>query len=83
MPSADEVVETLCGVLDKEGLGRVCVAAHSYGTFYASRLVQLQPQRVHSVALIDPVTFNMFTGGCWLCAHVQGRVGVGCVPYLY
>ncbi|PNH03682.1 hypothetical protein TSOC_010242 [Tetrabaena socialis] len=37
-----------------------CVVAHSYGTFVASRLAQLHPQRLQSLALLDPVCFGMF-----------------------
>jgi pimeloyl-ACP methyl ester carboxylesterase len=56
-----------------EGGGGVCIAGHSYGTFFASRLMQMHPELVHSTCLIDPVAFNMFTGGCgerWVGARV-------------
>ena len=70
-----QVVEALVGILDAHGIPKVCASGHSYGTFYASRLRQLHPERVQSMCLIDPVTFNMFTGGvcgCRVCAH-HGR----------
>lgn len=58
---------------------------HSYGTFVASRMIQMHGGRVHSVALIDPVCFGepalyYLTLAAWLCGmmalvHVQ-QVGV-------
>mmetsp|Transcript_23683 Transcript_23683/g.51983 ORF Transcript_23683/g.51983 Transcript_23683/m.51983 type:complete len:595 (+) Transcript_23683:246-2030(+) len=62
VPCVDEVVEEVMAVLDKHGVQKVCVTGHSYGTFMCSRIVQQYPQRVQSLALIDPVCFIMFSG---------------------
>lgn len=35
---------------------------HSYGTFHCSRFVQMYPEMVQSLCLMDPVNFNMFSG---------------------
>ena len=43
-----------------EQLPAACLVGHSYGTAVASRLLQAAPQRVHSLALLDPVCFGMF-----------------------
>lgn len=60
---AEEVVDGMVELLTQHlGWARTCISGHSYGTFYASRLLQLYPHLVDSVCLIDPVTFNMFTG---------------------
>lgn len=64
-------VAVLGEVLDARSVPRVSVVAHSYGTFFASRMMQLAPERVHSLCLVDPVAFNMFTGGWGLvCAKM-------------
>ncbi|KAJ9505199.1 hypothetical protein QJQ45_029273 [Haematococcus lacustris] len=62
VPNSDEVVELVRGVCDHHGIKCACVASHSYGTFQASRLLQLHPSYVACLCLIDPVTFLMFTG---------------------
>ncbi|KAF5831108.1 Alpha/Beta hydrolase protein [Dunaliella salina] len=62
IPDADEVVEAIAGMLRKHNVPRMAVAAHSYGTLHSSRLLQMYPQLVQSICLIDPVNFNMFTG---------------------
>ena len=36
-------------------LDQACFVGHSYGTFCTSRIVQLFPTAVHSVAMLDPV----------------------------
>ncbi|MEW5297119.1 MAG: hypothetical protein WDW38_005931 [Sanguina aurantia] len=62
VPEVDTVVEALVEILDGLQLPSVGVVAHSYGTFMASRLVQRSPSYVRSMTLLDPCTFNMFTG---------------------
>lgn len=54
--------QALVEILDGLQLPSVGVVAHSYGTFMASRLVQRSPSYVRSMTLLDPCTFNMFTG---------------------
>lgn len=49
-------------VMDRLGLERFGVVAHSYGTFMASRLAQRVPRRLAYLSLLDPVCFFMFTG---------------------
>jgi len=66
VPSEDEVVDVIVEVMDRLELPSAAVVAHSYGTFMASRLVQRQPSRVQSLALLDPVCFIMFDGGMLL-----------------
>ncbi|KAF8073253.1 NIFU1 [Scenedesmus sp. PABB004] len=60
IPPVDEVAEGVVRVLEAEGLPRVCVVAHSYGSFVASVLNRRFAQRVHSVVLVDPVCLGMF-----------------------
>ena len=44
VPDEDCVAGWIAGALRRHGLGAAHVVAHSYGTFMASRLVQLQPR---------------------------------------
>ncbi|KXZ52317.1 hypothetical protein GPECTOR_10g949 [Gonium pectorale] len=62
VPEEDEVVARVFGALQRHGVQQVHVAAHSYGTFMASRLVQLHKPTVASLTLLDPVCFVMFSG---------------------
>lgn len=62
IPSEEEVTEIIVEILDKHQIDQVSCTAHSYGTFFASRLVQRFKSRVHSLVLIDPVAFVMFSG---------------------
>lgn len=39
---------------------QVCCVAHSYGTFVASRMAQLYPASIQSLALLDPVNLGVF-----------------------
>jgi pimeloyl-ACP methyl ester carboxylesterase len=58
--TADEVAETVVGILDKQGVKEACVVGHSYGTFIAGALARNHRKRVHTLCLIDPVCFGMF-----------------------
>eukprot|EP00882_Tetradesmus_deserticola_P002665 GHRQ01002835.1.p1 GENE.GHRQ01002835.1~~GHRQ01002835.1.p1 ORF type:complete len:271 (+),score=126.08 GHRQ01002835.1:316-1128(+) len=58
--TADEVAAAVVGMLDELGVPRVCVMAHSYGTFIASLLVRHHPERLASLYLLDPVCIGMF-----------------------
>ncbi|KAG2436358.1 hypothetical protein HXX76_006665 [Chlamydomonas incerta] len=60
IPSADDIALAAAALLSRLGVPEACVVAHSYGTFVASRLAQLQPDRLLSLALLDPVCFGMF-----------------------
>ncbi|KAG2483256.1 hypothetical protein HYH03_017854 [Edaphochlamys debaryana] len=60
IPTADQVAHSAVALLDRLGVGQAAVVAHSYGTFVASRLAQLHPGRLQSLALLDPVCFGMF-----------------------
>jgi hypothetical protein len=62
IPSEEQVTELIIEVLDKHQIDQVSCVAHSYGTFFASRLIQRFKSRVHSLVLIDPVAFVMFSG---------------------
>ena len=44
-----------CAVLFSAAAWQVCVVAHSYGTFVASAMCQRTPERIQSLALLDPV----------------------------
>lgn len=55
VPAEDEIVEDIAGALVVHGVRQVHVVAHSYGTFMASRLVQLHKVMVASLTLLDPV----------------------------
>jgi pimeloyl-ACP methyl ester carboxylesterase len=62
LPAVDGVVAALAAICGEHRLGPLAVVGHSYGTLMASRLVQLHPRLVHSLALIDPVCLMMFSG---------------------
>ncbi|EFJ53114.1 hypothetical protein VOLCADRAFT_115694 [Volvox carteri f. nagariensis] len=62
VPEEDEVVACIAGALARHSVKQVHVVAHSYGTFMASRLVQLHRPMVASLTLLDPVCFIMFSG---------------------
>ena len=62
IPCEEEVTETIIEVLDRLEVKQVSCVAHSYGTFFTSRLIQRFRDRVHSLVLIDPVCFVMFSG---------------------
>lgn len=61
-PAVDTVANAAAAALQSLDVQSACVVGHSYGTFTASRLLQLHPSLVHSMVLIDPVCFCMFTG---------------------
>eukprot|EP00798_Chlamydomonas_sp_ICE-L_P022044 gene22044-29110_t len=67
VPSVDDVVSVIINALDIHGIDKVCVSGHSYGTFKASRLVQLHPERVHSLAIIDPCVCSAIA--TWIVAR--------------
>lgn len=52
----DEVAAAVKDMVLKSGAQKCCLVAHSYGTFVASRVVQLYPDIVHSTCLLDPVS---------------------------
>mmetsp|Transcript_17579 Transcript_17579/g.52802 ORF Transcript_17579/g.52802 Transcript_17579/m.52802 type:complete len:1028 (-) Transcript_17579:267-3350(-) len=54
-PLVDEVAHAVASAVTAAGYQDACFVAHSYGTFVVSRLCQLYPQMVHSMALLDPV----------------------------
>lgn len=49
-------------MFDLHGITKASLLAHSYGTFYVSCLLKLLPERLHSMALIDPVCCCMWSG---------------------
>lgn len=62
IPDADVVMTNVTAIIDLHDLKHPSVIGHSFGTLYASRLLQLSPGRVSSVSLLDPVCFLVFTG---------------------
>lgn len=62
VPSEEAVVDVIVEILGRCNVTSASVVAHSYGTFMSSRLVQRHPELVHSLVLIDPVCFVMFSG---------------------
>lgn len=59
VPTAEETVTSLCGVLDADGHPQACFFAHSLGTVSVSWMLR-HPEgcrRVASTMLVDPVTF--------------------------
>lgn len=62
VPSVDEVVPSIAAILKVHDVAPACVVGHSFGTLIASRLLQLHPGRVSSLALLDPVCFLIFSG---------------------
>lgn len=53
--AVDEVARGVRAALAARGYEEAVVVGHSYGTFVASRFVQLYPECVHALALLDPV----------------------------
>src|SRR3954468_8498797 len=53
--NAGDLARWLAQVLDALGLDRVHLAGNSYGGFLALHLAAAMPERVHSIALFDPV----------------------------
>ncbi|KAG2487353.1 hypothetical protein HYH03_014066 [Edaphochlamys debaryana] len=58
VPSADDISNAVVRLMGEQGVDQACLVAHSYGTFVASRLAQVHPKRLQSLALLDP-------GGAW------------------
>ncbi|WIA08349.1 hypothetical protein OEZ85_007789 [Tetradesmus obliquus] len=58
--TADEVADSVAGILDKLNVKEACVVGHSYGTFIAGMLARHHRKRVHTLCLMDPVCFGMF-----------------------
>lgn len=54
-PSIDDVVRDVARILEVHRVKKCVVVGHSYGTFIASRLNALHPQRVAGLCLVDPV----------------------------
>ena len=53
--SVDDVALAAVNAVKKLGAQQACFIGHSYGSFCVSRIVQLYPEAVHSIALLDPV----------------------------
>jgi len=53
--SVDDVAKAAVAAVHKLGFKQACFVGHSYGTFCVSRIVQLYPEAVHSITLLDPV----------------------------
>jgi pimeloyl-ACP methyl ester carboxylesterase len=51
----DDAAHAVAALLRARGHRRACIIGHSYGSFVASRIVQLHPRLVHSVCMLDPV----------------------------
>ncbi|GBF95505.1 hypothetical protein Rsub_07855 [Raphidocelis subcapitata] len=62
IPTVDEGVEAMLGILDAHSIPRAAFVGHSFGTFFLSRLNRVAPQRVAAMALIDPVCMCMWSG---------------------
>ncbi|WIA17545.1 hypothetical protein OEZ85_014374 [Tetradesmus obliquus] len=62
IPTAPEVARDMSAMFDLHGIRKASMVAHSYGTFYVSCLLKLAPEKVHSMALIDPVCCCMWSG---------------------
>ncbi|KAK9804242.1 hypothetical protein WJX72_002946 [[Myrmecia] bisecta] len=53
--AVDDIADSVQALLRAHGVADACILAHSFGCFVASRLCQMHPQVVHSLALLDPV----------------------------
>ncbi|KAK9815867.1 hypothetical protein WJX72_010991 [[Myrmecia] bisecta] len=53
--AVDDIVDSVQALLKAHGVADACILAHSFGCFVASRLCQMHPKVVHSLALLDPV----------------------------
>ena len=54
-PSIDSIVDEIDGILQQQSIDRCIVVGHSYGTFIASRLNVVHPERVAGMCMVDPV----------------------------
>lgn len=66
VPTVDEVAEGMNGILKLHNINYASFVAHSYGTFFASRLLQLQPHKVRT-AQSDACVKHV----CVMCYLVQ------------
>ena len=55
-------VEAMLAILDAHQVPRAAFVAHSFGTFFLSRLHRLAPARVAAAAFVDPVCMCMWSG---------------------
>lgn len=62
IPTVEEVADSLIGLLSSLGVARCDALSHSFGTFYASRMLRVRPDLVRTVSLLDPVCCCMWTG---------------------
>jgi pimeloyl-ACP methyl ester carboxylesterase len=77
-PTLDGDAAIVAALSDKEG-GPVHLVGHSYGAAVALRLARRHPERLRSLALIEPVAFHLLRGGGPACgamlAEVEGVAG--------
>jgi pimeloyl-ACP methyl ester carboxylesterase len=52
----------MIGILDTFSIPRAAFVAHSFGTFFLSRLNRLAPGRIAAMAMVDPVCMCMWSG---------------------
>ena len=52
----------MLGILDTFSIPRAAFVAHSFGTFFLSRLNRIAPHRIAAMAMVDPVCMCMWSG---------------------
>lgn len=62
VPTVEEAVAELAATLASFNVERCDAVGHSFGTLFLSRLSQVHPQLVRTLALMDPVCCTMWTG---------------------
>lgn len=60
IPSPQEIAADVIEYLQAQGITKVSIVAHSYGTLVASSLNKQAPSLVARLTLVDPVCFGMF-----------------------
>lgn len=57
LPTVDDMADATAAILAAHGVRKADVMAHSYGTMVAARLVLKYGACVHSLCLMDPVSW--------------------------
>ncbi len=73
---ADQPQRDADRVIDLLGEGRGHVVGHSYGTITAMLAAQRRPDRLRSLVLIEPATYDVARGGRYVEKHIRAMAPV-------
>jgi pimeloyl-ACP methyl ester carboxylesterase len=72
-PTLDDEAAIVAALSDREG-GPVHLVGHSYGAAVALRFARRHPERLRSLALIEPVAFHLLRGGGPACGAMLAKI---------